>query len=263
VDTVGPPPPHPVFFIWCPPYARGTPDQAHHPQFPPCPLEEVRCWRGRRYKGKASQTKAKKKINAVQTKATMSSSGSGEAATSSADNSGSTAVPRALARRPSVGSSLAWSFPLWYYGSPPSAVARPAEHQRCGGRGGGSALPTRSDSGGTGTAGPPMSAGSSPRRGAPGPDNPPRGPSGRGRRARQATTDRAPRGGCSALRAERSLPLVCNDRFGGLCMHGGIYLHWLVTTRVKSLSGNWAWATVSALLGRRATTEGGTVVAGK
>jgi len=30
---------------------------------------------------------------------------------------------------------------------------------------------------------------------------PPRGPSGRGRRARQATTDRAPRGGCSALRA--------------------------------------------------------------
>jgi len=32
---------------------------------------------------------------------------------------------------------------------------------------------------------------------------PPRGPGGRGRRARQATTDRAPRGGCSALRAER------------------------------------------------------------
>jgi len=91
---------------------------------------------------------------------------------------------------------------------------------------------------------------------------PPRGPSGRGRRARQATTDRAPRGGCSALRAERSLPPVCNDRFGGLYMHGGNYQHWLVTARVKSLSANWARATVSALLGRRATTVGGTVVAG-
>jgi len=31
-------------------------------------------------------------------------------------------------------------------------------------------VPTRSGSGGTGTAGPPMSAGASPRRGAPGPD---------------------------------------------------------------------------------------------
>ena len=102
-----------------------------------------------------------------------------------------------------------------------------------------------------------------PAKGRAWPRRPPRGPSGRGRRARQATTDRAPRGGCSALRAERSLPLVCNDRFGGLCMHGGNYLHWLVTARVKSLSGNWARATVSALLGRRATTVGGTVVAGK
>jgi len=91
----------------------------------------------------------------------------------------------------------------------------------------------------------------------------PRGPSGRGRRARQATAHRARRGGCSALRAERSLPLVCNDRIGGLCMHGGNYLHWLVTARVKSLSGNWARGTVSDLLGRRATTVGGTVVAGK
>jgi len=92
---------------------------------------------------------------------------------------------------------------------------------------------------------------------------PPRGPRGRGRRARQATTDRAPRGCCSASRAEWSLLLVCNDRFGGLCMHGANYLHWLVTARAKFLSGNWAWATVSALLGRRATTVGGTVVAGK
>jgi len=57
------------------------------------------------------------------------------------------------------------------------------------------------------------------------PRRPPRGPSKRGRRARQAPTDRAPRGGCSALRAERSLPLVCNDRFEGLCMHGGNYLY--------------------------------------
>jgi len=102
-----------------------------------------------------------------------------------------------------------------------------------------------------------------PAKGRAWPRRPPRGPSGRGRRARQATTDRAPRSGCSALRAERSLLLVCNDRFGRLCMHGGNYLHWLVTARVNSLLGNWARATVSALLGRRATTVGGTVVAGK
>ena len=102
-----------------------------------------------------------------------------------------------------------------------------------------------------------------PAKGRASPRRPPRGPSGRGRRARQATTDRAPRGGCSALRAERSLPLVCNDRFRGLCKHGGNYLHWLVTARVKSLSGNWARATVSSVLRRRATTVGGTVVAGK
>jgi len=46
----------------------------------------------------------------------------------------------------------------------------------------------------------------------------------RGQRARQATADRAPLGGCSAFRAEWSLPLVCNDRSGGLDMHGGNYL---------------------------------------
>jgi len=79
------------------------------------------------------------------------------------------------------------------------------------------------------------------------PRRPPRGPSGHGQRAPQATTDREPRGGCSASRAERSLPLVCNDRFGGLCMHGANHLHGLVTARVKSLSGNWVRATVSAL----------------
>ena len=102
-----------------------------------------------------------------------------------------------------------------------------------------------------------------PAKGLAWPRRPPRGPSGRGRRARQATTDRETSGGCSALRAERSLPLVCNDRFGGLCMHVGNYLHWLVTARVKSISGNRARAAVSAILGRRATTVGGTVVAGK
>jgi len=91
----------------------------------------------------------------------------------------------------------------------------------------------------------------------------PRGPSGRGRRARQATTDRAPRGSCSALREERSVPLVCNHRSGGLYMHGGNYLHWLVTALVKSLSENWARAMVSTLLGRRATTVGGTVATRK
>jgi len=46
-------------------------------------------------------------------------------------------------------------------------------------------------------------------------------------------------------------------------MHGGNYLHWLVTARVKALSGSWARATVSVLLGRRVTKVGGTVVAGK
>jgi len=64
------------------------------------------------------------------------------------------------------------------------------------------------------------------------------GPRSRGQRARQATADRAPRGGCSALRAGQSLFLVCNDRFGGLDMHRGIYLHWLVTARVNFQSGN-------------------------
>jgi len=102
-----------------------------------------------------------------------------------------------------------------------------------------------------------------PAKGRAWPRRPTRGPSGRGRRALQATTARAPRGGCSALRVERSLPLVCNDRFGGLCLHGGNYLHWLVTARVKSLSEHWARATVFALFGRRATTVRGTVVAGK
>jgi len=82
----------------------------------------------------------------------------------------------------------------------------------------------------------------------PDPPRPARGPRGRPdwraragagapERARQATADRAPRGGCSALRAGRFLPLVCNDRIGGLDMHGGNYLHWLVTARVNSQLG--------------------------
>ena len=56
-------------------------------------------------------------------------------------------------------------------------------------------------------------------------------------RVRHATADRAPRGGCSALRVGLLLPLVCNDRFGGFDMHGGNYLHWLVTARVNSQLG--------------------------
>jgi len=56
-------------------------------------------------------------------------------------------------------------------------------------------------------------------------------------RAHQATADRAPRGACSALRVGLLLPLVCNDRFGGLDMHGENYLHWLVTARVNSPFG--------------------------
>jgi len=86
-----------------------------------------------------------------------------------------------------------------------------------------------------------LRAGTSLRRDVPGRrdcrEGPTRGPSFRGQRARQATADRAPRGGCSALRAERSLPLVCNDRFGGPDKHGGNYLHWLVTARVNSQTG--------------------------
>ena len=67
-----------------------------------------------------------------------------------------------------------------------------------------------------------LRAGASLRRDAPGRracrEGPIGGPGCRGLRARQVTADRAPRGGCSALRAERSLPLVCNDRFGRLDM---------------------------------------------
>ena len=149
-----------------------------------------------------------------------------------------------------------------YYGSPPSAVARPAEHQGCGGRGGvGGADEVGLER--TCDGGPAYERRCEPAKGRAWPRRPPRGPSGRVRRARQATTDRAPRGGCSALRAEQSLLIVCNCRFVGLYMHEGNNPHLLVTARVKSLSGIWARATVLALSGRRATTVGGTVVAGK
>ena len=87
-----------------------------------------------------------------------------------------------------------------------------------------------------------LGAGASLRRGAPGrharQEGLMGGPGCRGQRERQATADWAPRGGCSALRAELSLPLVCNDRFRGLDMHEGNYLHWLVTARVNSQSEN-------------------------
>jgi len=66
---------------------------------------------------------------------------------------------------------------------------------------------------------------------------PPWGRVGAPERARQATADRAPPGGCSALRVGLLLPLVCIDRFGGLDMHEGNYLHWLVTARVNSQLG--------------------------
>jgi len=119
---------------------------------------------------------------------------------------------------------------------------------------------------GTGTAGPPA-RGCEPPKKRTRPPHPPGGrhvgPGCRGQRAREATADRAPRGGCSAMRAKRSLPLVCNDRFAGLDMHGRNYPHWLVTARVNFLSGNCVRSTVSALSGRRATTVGGTVFAGK
>jgi len=55
--------------------------------------------------------------------------------------------------------------------------------------------------------------------------------------AREVTGDQAPRGGFSALRERRLLPLICNDRLGGLDMHAGNYLHWLVTARVNSNLG--------------------------
>jgi len=116
---------------------------------------------------------------------------------------------------------------------------------------------------GDGAGRPACERGFKPAKGRAWPSSLPRGPGGRGQRARQETTDRAPCGGCSALRAKRSLPLVCNDGFGGLDMHGGYYLHWLVIAWVSSRSGTRARATVFALLGRRATTVGGTVVAGK
>jgi len=52
-------------------------------------------------------------------------------------------------------------------------------------------------------------------------------------RARQAKADRAPRGGYSALRVGQFLALVCNDRLGGLYMHGGNYLRGLETAVVN------------------------------
>jgi len=116
---------------------------------------------------------------------------------------------------------------------------------------------------GHGDGGPACERGREPAKGGAWPSRPPRGPGGRSRRARQTTTDRAPRGGCSALRAERSLPLVCSDRFGRLYVQGGNYLHWLATAGVNSQSGNRARATLSALLGRSATKVGGTIVASK
>jgi len=39
------------------------------------------------------------------------------------------------------------------------------------------------------------------------------------------------------LRVGLFLPLDCNDGLGGLDMHGGNYLHWLVTARVDSHLG--------------------------
>ena len=94
---------------------------------------------------------------------------------------------------------------------------------------------------GAGTAGP-LASGCEQPKGRARPPRPSGGPHGglgfHGRRARQATADRAPRGCCSASGAERLLPLVCNDRFGGLRMHGGNYIHWLVTARVNLQSRN-------------------------
>jgi len=46
-------------------------------------------------------------------------------------------------------------------------------------------------------------------------------------------------------------------------MHGGNSLHWLVSARINLYQGNRARAMVSALLGRRATTVGGTFVSGR
>jgi len=51
--------------------------------------------------------------------------------------------------------------------------------------------------------------------------------------ARQATGDQAQRGCDGPLHVRRLLPLVCTDRLGGLDMHAGKYLHWLVTARVN------------------------------
>jgi len=129
--------------------------------------------------------------------------------------------------------------------------------------GGGSAAPTRSGTGGTGTAGPPVSAGASRRRGAPGRDAR-RGDrvAAAGGRGRRQPTGRHAAVAASCARNGHSPLSVMIASGDFICMEWN-YLHWLVPTRVKSLSGNWARATVSARLGRRATTVGGTVVAGK
>jgi len=107
--------------------------------------------------------------------------------------------------------------------------------------------PTGRRRGGRGDGATPL-PGSGNQGSVPDPPRPTRGPRGRldwcarelagaPERARQATADRAPRGGCRALRAGRFLPLVCNDRLGGLNRSGGNYLHWLVTARVNSHLG--------------------------
>ena len=57
-------------------------------------------------------------------------------------------------------------------------------------------------------------------------------------RAPQAVADRTSRGGWSAYRVERSLPLICNDCLGGLDFPARHYLRWLVTARVNSHPGN-------------------------
>ena len=107
---------------------------------------------------------------------------------------------------------------------------------------GGSRRQRRDGDTGTGTTGP--AAPPDPRRRGSVPDPPsgatraPRGaglvrPRGRGRRR----LTRRHAAGAARCAWDGYSPSSCNDRFGGLDMHGGNYLHWLVTARVNSHLG--------------------------
>ena len=116
-----------VWFHWCAPYPRGTHHQAPNAQFPPCPLEEVRRWRVRRHKVKASRTKAKDMVKASRNRAKMSSSGSEGVAPASFDHSGEHCGPPGTSPAPVGGVIPGVALPASKAGdAPPPSLLAPA-----------------------------------------------------------------------------------------------------------------------------------------